>query len=80
MPRIAFLILPRQRDDPDVGRMCKQFGNKAEAFFRAVWGGRQTEIDQRQLWRAGHVAQQADSLRAVLSEVNIEFVGQNQAE
>ncbi len=80
MARIAFLVLAGQRDDLDVGGMRQQLGDEAEAFFGAVRRGRQSKIDQSQLRRRRHVAQQADGLGAVFGKVDIEFVGQNQAQ
>ena len=58
--------------------MRQQFGDEAEPFLGAVRGGGQAQIDQSQLWRTRHIAQQADGLGAVLGEMNVEFITQNE--
>ena len=79
VPRIAFLVLAGQCDDFDAGRMRQQFGDEAKALFRAVRRRGQAQIDQRQLRRICHVAQQTNGLWAVFGEMNVEFVAQNEA-
>ena len=73
MPRVGFIALARQHDDFDAGGVGDQLADQAKPFVGAMRGGRQSQIDQRQLRGALQLPQQTLDLGALVGHIDREI-------
>ena len=77
---VRLLVLAGEHDDADVRRVREEVADELEALVGQVRGGRQAQVDQREVRRPRHFAQGGDGGGAVAGAGELEVRPQHEGE